>query len=309
MEEGLYSRLQATCQRIAERKTDRIYLYPFGNRGMQIFAFLKEQYGFQDIVPVDDGLCRYNPRVISFAKMENMRKTDNSVLIVTSDNPAIYRELRLKVYRAVDREQVEDCFGEHPWTRAKDQRLAALAIASGQIYMNQVEGCAAEAGVYQGEFARHMNVLFPDRKLYLFDTFHGFDPGQVDAGADNTGQTDQWINGLKDTTEGTVMEKMRYKHKVTIRKGLFPETARGIDERFAFVNLDMDLYKPTYEGLLFFWERMSPGGYMFVHDIDNWDGIRAAVTQFCEKRHAAYMCLNDGITACIPKPLGWRARL
>ena len=45
-----------------------------------------------------------------------------------------------------------------------------------------------------------------------------------------------------------------------------PETAEGIDDRFAFVNLDMDLYEPTIEGLRFFYPRMSEGGVILIHD-------------------------------------------
>ena len=32
----------------------------------------------------------------------------------------------------------------------------------------------AELGVYRGEFAKEINKVFPDRTLYLFDTFEGF---------------------------------------------------------------------------------------------------------------------------------------
>lgn len=43
------------------------------------------------------------------------------------------------------------------------------------IYSNNISGCVAEVGVFQGEFASVINKNFPDRKLYLFDTFEGFD--------------------------------------------------------------------------------------------------------------------------------------
>ncbi len=37
-----------------------------------------------------------------------------------------------------------------------------------------LEGVVAEAGVYKGDFAKEMNRVFFDRKIYLFDTFEGF---------------------------------------------------------------------------------------------------------------------------------------
>ena len=42
-----------------------------------------------------------------------------------------------------------------------------------------VPGAAAELGVYRGSFARCINTLLPERRLYLFDTFEGFDPAEA----------------------------------------------------------------------------------------------------------------------------------
>jgi O-methyltransferase len=45
--------------------------------------------------------------------------------------------------------------------------------------LQAVPGDMAELGVYRGDFVWQLNVLFPDRRLYLFDTFQGFDPRDV----------------------------------------------------------------------------------------------------------------------------------
>lgn len=47
----------------------------------------------------------------------------------------------------------------------------------------------------------------------------------------------------------------------------------------------MDLYAPTYEGVNFFWNILSNGGYIFVHDFYVGDGIEVAVKQFCTERN------------------------
>lgn len=44
------------------------------------------------------------------------------------------------------------------------------------------------------------------------------------------------------------------------------------------------------------------GGYIFVHDFDNWDGIEAAVARFCAEYHAGYFCLTDRMSIVIAKP-------
>lgn len=303
MEANLFHRLENICKRLIEKKIDCVYLYPFGNRGMEIFDFIKRRYNFFQVIAVDNELSKYNSKVINSSMMESNIKLGNGIVLLTSDNPIIYREIRLEVYGKVRKEKILDCFEENPLIYAEDCRVAALALASKQIYNNQVKGCVAEAGVYQGEFAKYINILFPDRRLYLFDTFNGFETKQVNFKLDNIEQTNQWINELKDTEEEIVFEKMRYKDRVVMKKGIFPDSAKDVQEQFAFVNLDMDIYQPTYEGLMFFWEKMSSGGYIFIHDFDNWDGINAAVIQFCKEKSVSYICLNDRMTACIAKPM------
>ena len=56
-----------------------------------------------------------------------------------------------------------------------DVRLAALRLIADQIRERNAAGQTAELGVYQGAFAAEIGRLFPDRRLYLFDTFEGFD--------------------------------------------------------------------------------------------------------------------------------------
>ena len=51
-------------------------------------------------------------------------------------------------------------------------RLATLELLCRRLA--EVPGAAAELGVYRGFFARCINQLMPQRKLYLFDSFEGF---------------------------------------------------------------------------------------------------------------------------------------
>ena len=61
-------------------------------------------------------------------------------------------------------------------------RLSSLELIADEIYTRGLAGNVAELGVFQGDFAQQVNRVFPDRKLYLFDTFEGFDErdSQVD---------------------------------------------------------------------------------------------------------------------------------
>ena len=61
-----------------------------------------------------------------------------------------------------------------------------------------------------------------------------------------------------------------------------PDSAEGINEKFCFVSLDMDLYKPTLEGLRFFYPLMVQGGIIIVHDYftQSYKSVNAAIEQF-----------------------------
>jgi O-methyltransferase len=173
-------------------------------------------------------------------------------------------------------------------------RASSLELISYEIYQRKIPGNVAEVGVYQGDFAMLINLFFPDRKLYLFDTFQGFpeEHTQIDR-IKNYSKADQYWG---DTSIELVMSKMVYKENIIIRKGVFPETAMDIQDSFCFVSIDVDLYEPTKLALEFFYPKLNKGGYIFVHDFNNsgYKGVRSAVLEFSEKFSVPYFPLSDG---------------
>lgn len=166
-----------------------------------------------------------------------------------------------------------------------------------------INGAVAEAGVFRGEFAREINTYFSDRKCYLFDTFEGFD--ERDFPFEIEGSMTEDAKHLRSTSDELVYNKMPNKSKVEIRKGYFPETTHGINDQFAFVNLDMDLYRPTIEGLRFFYPKMSRGGIILIHDYftEIYPNIEKAVDDFeaeC-KIKLQKMPIGDDISIAIIK--------
>lgn len=165
--------------------------------------------------------------------------------------------------------------------RAREQFVRDYATI---IYDSKMEGSVAEAGVFQGEFASIINESFPDRELYLFDTFEGFDKRDVEYEEKNK-FSDAIQGHLNLTSERLVLEKMSYPDRCIIKKGYFPESAKGVKAKFCFVNLDMDLYKPTLEGLRFFYPLMVQGGIIIVHDFfsQGYEGVNAAFEEFLKE--------------------------
>ena len=173
-------------------------------------------------------------------------------------------------------------------------RHKTLELCSNEIYRFSINGSVAELGVYKGEFASRINLAFPDRNLYLFDTFSGFDAR--DTGEEKNKSYSSGEQDFSDTNIQKVMKKMKYPEKCIIMKGYFPDSAVGIEDSFSFVSLDADLYNPILSGLEFFYSRLEKGGYIFVHDFNNSDykGVREAVMKFCKEKIIGYIPIPDG---------------
>lgn len=172
-------------------------------------------------------------------------------------------------------------------------RLATLELVSYEISKRNLQGSVAELGVYKGKFARYINQYFPDRSLYLFDTFEGFDKRDLKSEKENefsTGDQD-----FSDTSIESVLKLMPHPKKCIPIKGFFPESAKSLNDIFVFVSIDADLYEPIYNGLVFFYPRLVTGGYIFIHDFnnDNYKGSRKAVEQFCKEQSINCLPLPD----------------
>ena len=170
----------------------------------------------------------------------------------------------------------------------EEERIVMLRKCISLMKERNIEGDMAEVGVYTGEFCKLFNRYFPDRKLYLFDTFSGFDSNR-----DAVNEVD--INNFKDTSVDIVLEKMKKPENCIIRKGYFPDTATGIDGAFSLVSLDCDLYKPILAGLEFFYPKLVPGGYIFIHDFGSYhyEEVKKAVFEYCEKVQAPIFPIVD----------------
>jgi O-methyltransferase len=172
-------------------------------------------------------------------------------------------------------------------------RYTTLELCRDEISANKTGGNVAELGVYKGEFAKRINQLFPDKKLYLFDTFEGFDVKDVRQEQLKDFSTGQ--QNFSDTSVELVLGKMRYPANCIVKKGYFPATAVDVSDSFCFVSLDADLYEPILSGLNFFYPRLEPKGYIFVHDFNNdlYKGAREAVIEYCSKNKISYVPIPD----------------
>jgi O-methyltransferase len=151
-------------------------------------------------------------------------------------------------------------------------RVAAFALALNRLEEEAIEGAIAEVGVWRGDSSIILHAAARQRELHLFDTFAGFPEDQLDQPGEDA--------RFRDTDAETVRGRLPAHAPVEMHVGMVPDTLAEVDGKtFAFVLLDMDLYQPTAAALEFFYRRMAPGGFVFVHDYNNaesaWAGRRA----------------------------------
>ena len=204
----------------------------------------------------------------------------------------------------------DKALGESPITARlplhDNVRRDMLLLLSKSVRDRDIKGAIAELGVYQGKTAKLLNQCFPERKLFLFDTFEGF--------ADQDVRTEAEQTGVETTTahfSTTALDRVRQylganNHHIRLIQGYFPEsvTTEAEQTTFAFVHLDADLYAPTLAGLEFFYPRLNPGGFIVVHDYNAWHGARKAVDEYCENLEVYPIPMPDKSGSClILKPM------
>lgn len=202
------------------------------------------------------------------------------------------------VEMGVDKSRIITSFVSYP-VESRIEWMRSLSELQENIDPNAE---VAEAGVFQGDFARYINLFYPNRKLHLFDTFEGFSEKDI---AQEKGLSSACSGHLAITNEEIVISKLKYPDNVFVHKGYFPQTAEGITSEFCFVNLDMDLYQPTLEGLRFFAPKMVKGGVIVIHDYF-WGAyeksIKKAVREFMDEtefKSLRLMPIGDSVSIAV----------
>ncbi len=105
----------------------------------------------------------------------------------------------------------------------QDVRLSALRLQAREIEARKIPGDVAELGVYQGAFAAEINRLFPERRLWLFDTFEGFHARDLAIEAERTGVKTR-RRSFSDTTIELVRSRLPHPEMARFIKGYFPDS-------------------------------------------------------------------------------------
>jgi len=155
-----------------------------------------------------------------------------------------------------------------------------LKLIKEKLDKKELKGEIAEVGVMWGGSAKIITKIIPDKTVYLFDTFEGL-PDDMDYTVD---PTDYFVGAM--AVDLDKVKKFLKNCNVKIYPGIFPqETSKYIkDKKFAFVHIDVDIYKATKDTLEFFYPRLEVGGSIVIHDYPLHRGVQKAVDDFMENK-------------------------
>lgn len=163
-------------------------------------------------------------------------------------------------------------------------RYRTFEYVAEELIENKVIGALAEFGVFRGAFSSLISKKFSDREIYLFDTFEGFDSSEGEKELSEGNCNKEFLESHKNTSVECMLSNMPDRNKCKVFKGLFPGsiTTEAENTVFAFVSIDVDFEDSIYEGLKFFYPRLSEGGVIFVHDYNSayLKGVKKAVIKY-----------------------------
>jgi len=186
------------------------------------------------------------------------------------------------------------------WAGLDKQRLRVLFHYESLYQTQAVQGNIIECGVAAGEslgfFLMLERQLSGERSFWAFDTYEGFPPPSREDGGhllENPQKLSAYSKYSIDFVKSSLrMRGVQVDHIDNIRfaKGRIPLSLQLYSgEPVSLVNIDLDLYEPTFEALKFFWPLLSVGGRIMLDEYDSdddlrkWPGAKLAVDEFCER--------------------------
>jgi O-methyltransferase len=166
-------------------------------------------------------------------------------------------------------------------------------------FTRNVPGCIAECGCYQGASAFFMAKENPHVPLHLFDSFEGLsEPGQKDV--PQSGDHRPWEKMDMSAPEEQARKTLNNFPKTVFHRGWIPDRFTEVSHlNFRLVHIDVDLYQPTRDSLVFFYSRMSHGGVIVLDDygFTSCPGAFSAVEEFMKdkREHVLHLPTGQGI--------------
>ncbi len=110
-----------------------------------------------------------------------------------------------------------------------------------------------------------------EKNIFLIDTFSGpnneqFNEAEVEAGRVDEVEYLKRIGGYNYSLKGVTENFGEWKN-VNIVQGLIPDVLKSIDvNKVCYLHIDLNCVLPEVESLMYFWDKMVPGGVILLDD-------------------------------------------
>lgn len=134
-------------------------------------------------------------------------------------------------------------------------------------------GAIAEFGVYHGGTLKIMAETYPDRLAFGFDTFEGLPIEKWNKDEPHN------PGDFRDCDFAALSAQMP--PNVQLRRGLFPDSAAGVDVPIAFAHVDFDFHASTADAIRWLKRHMVPGGIAVFDDYEwpHCPGVKRAIVE------------------------------
>jgi hypothetical protein len=191
---------------------------------------------------------------------------------------------------------IESAFSQKPDNSLLGPKMSVLEGASVNILKKNLTGDIAECGVYKGGSARLLATIFPNKKIFLFDSFEGIHENDVLPSGHRKGD-------FSDTSLLQVKDYLDDKPNCLFFPGWLPESASFLtDEKFSLVHIDLDLYESTKAAINLFWPKLVEGGVMVFNNYKRHHGlgVEKAILEYFDNSDILYeKIVVDRLFYCI----------
>ncbi len=150
---------------------------------------------------------------------------------------------------------------------------------------NKIKGAIAEVGTYTGASSKIICEAKSNKEAYFFDTFEGL--------PDVLKKDKNYKQGEYSCSYEQVKEYLKNYKNIYLIKGVFPNSVSNtFNKKFAFVHLDVDIYRSTLNCLEFFYPKMVNGGIILTHDYSEKEGVYKAFNIFFKDKEETIIELN-----------------
>jgi hypothetical protein len=174
-------------------------------------------------------------------------------------------------------------------------------------------GCIVECGTWRGGMiAGIAEILGPDRRYFVFDSFEGLPPAEeIDgeaalkwqAGTDHKDYYDNCAAPIEFAEKAMALSGAK---NYQIIKGWFNETLPRFEppEKIALLRLDADWFESTTTCLECLAPHLAPDGIIVIDDYYAWDGCSKAVHHYLAKTESpARIVQMHGVAVLWPNRL------